>query len=98
MKATIYHNPRCGTSRAALKLLTDRGLEPVIIEYLKTPPGAAELKRLLKLMGLAPAIAGPSTVGVGDCGCKSIDSVPVSRPVSRVPRLTNSRKLVLGAE
>lgn len=54
MKTTIYHNPRCGKSRAALKLLADRGLDPAIIEYLKTPPSAAELKRLLKLMDLSP--------------------------------------------
>ena len=54
MKATIYHNPRCGKSRAALKLLTDRGVSPEIIEYLKTPPSAAELKRVLRLMGLSP--------------------------------------------
>jgi arsenate reductase len=52
MSVTIYHNPRCGKSRAALALLRERGIEPRIIEYLKTPPSAAELKRLLKAMGL----------------------------------------------
>ncbi len=51
---TIYHNPRCATSRKALELLRKRGVEPHIVEYLKTPPNAAELKRLLKMLGLKP--------------------------------------------
>jgi arsenate reductase len=48
----LYHNPRCGKSREALRLLEARGIEPVIVEYLKTPPSAAELRRILKLLGL----------------------------------------------
>jgi len=52
MAVTIYHNPRCGKSRATLKLLEARGLKPTVVEYLKTPPDAAELKRLLRLLGL----------------------------------------------
>jgi len=51
---TIYHNPRCRTSRTALDLLRKRGIEPEIIEYLKTPPSKTELARLLKLMGKTP--------------------------------------------
>jgi len=51
---TIYHNPRCATSRKTLELLRKRGIEPRIVEYLKTPPDAAELKRLVKMLGLAP--------------------------------------------
>ncbi len=47
MAVTIYHNPRCTTSRRTLALLRERGVEPLIIEYLKTPPSAAELKRIL---------------------------------------------------
>jgi arsenate reductase len=52
---TIYHNPRCATSRKALALLRERGIEPRIVEYLKTPPGAAELKRLVKMLGIPAA-------------------------------------------
>ena len=52
MTVTIYHNPRCGTSRAALKLLEARGINPKIVEYLKDPPSAAELKRILRLLGM----------------------------------------------
>ena len=50
----IYHNPRCSKSRQALDLLRKRGIEPDIVEYLKTPPDKAELKRVLKLLGLEP--------------------------------------------
>lgn len=47
MAVTIYHNPRCNTSRRTLALLRERGLEPRIVEYLKTPYTAAQLKELL---------------------------------------------------
>jgi arsenate reductase len=47
MPVTIYHNPRCNTSRKTLALLQDRGIKPEIVEYLKTPYSAAQLKQLL---------------------------------------------------
>jgi arsenate reductase (glutaredoxin) len=52
---TIYHNPKCGTSRKVLAALEDAGKAPTIIEYLKTPPSRAELKNLYKRMGIRPA-------------------------------------------
>ena len=51
---TIYHNPRCSKSRAALKLLQERGIEPQIVEYLKKPPDAVRLKQLLAMLGKSP--------------------------------------------
>src|SRR3954468_24306376 len=54
MSVTIYHNPRCTKSRETLKLLHDRGIEPTVVEYLTSPPSAAELKRILKLLGKSP--------------------------------------------
>jgi len=48
----IYHNPACGTSRNALALMRHCGVEPQVIEYLKTPPSRNELRRLLADMGL----------------------------------------------
>lgn len=54
MSLTLYHNPRCSKSREALKLLQDAGHNPKVVEYLKTPPSAAELKRVLGLLGLRP--------------------------------------------
>lgn len=53
-KVTLYHNPRCGTSRNALALIRERGIEPEIIEYLQTPPDKKTLKDLLKKLGMKP--------------------------------------------
>ena len=50
MKITIYHNPNCGTSRTVLGMLRERGLDPEVVEYLKTPPGRVVLKDLLSKM------------------------------------------------
>jgi arsenate reductase len=50
----IYHNPRCGKSRDTLKLLQAEGRQPVIVDYLKTPPTAGELTRILGLLKLRP--------------------------------------------
>ena len=54
MALTIYHNPRCSKSRQALQLLRDRGIEPEIVEYLKTPPTADEIEALLSALGMEP--------------------------------------------
>ena len=54
MTVTIYHNPRCNTSRKTLALLERKGVNPRVVEYLKTPPSAAELKQLLAKLGLRP--------------------------------------------
>lgn len=54
MKIVFYHNPRCSKSRAALQLLRERGIEPNIVEYLKTPPSYAELEDILTKLGLEP--------------------------------------------
>jgi arsenate reductase len=54
MTVTIYHNPRCSKSRATLALLEARGIKPKIVDYLKTPPSAAELKAILRKLGLTP--------------------------------------------
>jgi arsenate reductase len=51
---TIYHNPKCQTSRNVLGYLREAGLEPHIVEYLKAPPSRAELKRLITRMGTSP--------------------------------------------
>ncbi|MDB6084111.1 MAG: arsenate reductase [Gammaproteobacteria bacterium] len=51
---TIYHNPRCGTSRNTLGLIRNAGVEPTVIEYLKTPPDRATLLSLLERMRLRP--------------------------------------------
>lgn len=50
----IYHNPDCGTSRNALAMIRNAGIEPHVIEYLKTPPSRALLVRLIARAGLRP--------------------------------------------
>jgi len=52
---TIYHNPRCTKSRQTLQLIKDQGVEPTIVEYLKTPPSAEELGEFVKKLGISPA-------------------------------------------
>ena len=49
---TIFHNPRCSKSRAALALLRERGMEPRIVDYLRTPPTAAELTTIVRKLGI----------------------------------------------
>jgi arsenate reductase len=49
---TIYHNPACGTSRNTLALIRNSGVEPVVVEYLQTPPGRTKLVALIAAMGV----------------------------------------------
>ena len=51
---TIFHNPACGTSRNTLALIRHAGLEPTIVEYLKTPPTKDRLQQLISAMGITP--------------------------------------------
>ncbi|HUK57319.1 MAG TPA: arsenate reductase (glutaredoxin) [Nitrospiria bacterium] len=53
-EVTIYHNPRCGTSRKTLELIRKKGIEPDVVEYLKTPPTEKELDRILTLLKMEP--------------------------------------------
>lgn len=50
----IYHNPECGTSRNALAMIRNAGIEPHVVEYLKTPPSRALLESLIERAGIAP--------------------------------------------
>ncbi len=52
MDATIYHNPACGTSRNTLEMIRNAGIEPTVIEYLKTPPAREELAAMIAAAGL----------------------------------------------
>ena len=54
MKATIQHNPMCGTSRKTLEILRESGADVTVNEYLKSPPSRAELKRLYERAGITP--------------------------------------------
>ncbi|WHP32611.1 arsenate reductase (glutaredoxin) [Trabulsiella odontotermitis] len=52
---TIYHNPRCSKSRETLSLLKEKGVEPQVVLYLETPPDAATLRNLVKMLGMRSA-------------------------------------------
>ena len=54
MDLTIYHNPRCRKSRETLQIITDKGIQPTIIEYLKNTPTVAELKSVIDKLGVKP--------------------------------------------
>lgn len=49
---TIYHNPRCSTSRKTLELLRDNGIEPEVVQYLKTPPSREQLAAMIRDAGI----------------------------------------------
>ena len=53
MTVKIYHNPRCTKSRQTLALLTEHGIEPEVVEYLKTPPSKTELSQILSMLGIS---------------------------------------------
>ncbi len=71
---TIYHNPRCGTSRNVLQALQDRGIQTDVVEYLNTPLASGELRQLIQSAGLTPREAIRSKealfdeLGLGDPG------------------------------
>mgnify|MGYP002716285711 FL=1 len=54
MDVVIYHNPHCGTSRNTLAMIRNAGIEPHVIEYLKSPPSRAMLEDLIARMGITP--------------------------------------------
>ena len=53
MRATIYHNPKCGTSRKVLEIRRERGVEPTVIDYVSHPPDRADIARLVEKLGLS---------------------------------------------
>lgn len=79
MAVTIFHNPNCSTSRKVLGWLKDKGIEPKIVEYLKNPPSAAELKRILEQMNATPhdilRRKGGAYEALGDAGRLSADAL-----------------------
>jgi len=86
----IFHNPRCSKSRAALKILTDHGLQPVVRTYLDDPPDARELKQLRKLLNspardlLRTGETEYTALGLDDTG---LDEAHLIRAMVEHPRL-----------
>lgn len=99
----IYHNPRCSKSRETLALLEQQGIEPEVIEYLKTPPSSTTLTAIVKALGL-PA---KSLVRTKEEGFKKIkldldDDAAVVKTLAKHPELlerpivVNGKKAVIG--
>lgn len=102
-EVTIYHNPRCSKSRETLKLIESRGIHPVVIDYLKTPPSAAELTRILTLLGKGPrdilrgkeaAEAGLDPAALSDAGL--IEAMAAHPAVIERPIVVTREKAALG--
>ncbi|TCT13220.1 arsenate reductase [Tepidamorphus gemmatus] len=95
MTVTIWHNPRCSKSRQTLELIRSRGVEPVIVEYLKTPPDEAALRGVLAALRLAPrdllrrsepackarGLADPSRSDAEIIAAMAADPMLIERPV-----------------
>jgi arsenate reductase (glutaredoxin) len=91
VKAVIYHNPLCGTSRKTLEILKIEGAHITVVDYLKSPPPAAELKRLYERAGLSPReglrmkeAAAQALANAGDdaiLAAMAADPILIERPI-----------------
>ena len=85
MKATIWHNPNCGTSRKTLEILRDSGADVTVVEYLKTPPSREELKRIYARAGLSPAEGlrrkEQASSGLAEAGDEAVLDAMAANPV-----------------
>lgn len=95
---TIYHNPRCSKSRQTLALLRERGVEPTVVEYLKTPPDEATIRALLTKLGLAPrALMRVKESVYRDLGLKGVtDADALIRAMAENPILIERPIVVAG--
>jgi arsenate reductase len=84
MKATIWHNPNCGTSRKTLEILRESGAEVTVVEYLKAPPSREELKRVYARAGLSPAeglrLKEEGAAGLAGAGDEAVLEAMVANP------------------
>ncbi len=103
MMPIIYHNPRCRKSRETLALLEKTGAKPRVIEYLKTPPNARELKNIARMLGLSvrDLVRKAEAVDVGidlvEMDEKALIAAMVRNPiVIERPIVVNSGKAAIG--
>jgi arsenate reductase len=85
VKAVIWHNPNCGTSRKTLEILRDSGADVEVIEYLKAPPSRDALKQLYARAGLSPAEGlrkkEPDAAGLAEAGDEAVLDAMVANPI-----------------
>ena len=85
--STIYHNPRCSTSRKTLELLRENGIEPTVVQYLKTPPSRAELEKMIRDAGIDVRTAVRkkealyTELGLADAGDDELLDAMVEHPI-----------------
>lgn len=89
MKAVIYHNPKCGTSRNTLAILQEAGIEPEIVEYLKTPLTRAQLAALAKKLGSVSALLREKEPLVAELGLKGAGDDAILDAIAAHPILFN---------
>jgi arsenate reductase len=85
VKATIWHNPNCGTSRKTLDILHESGAEVRVVEYLKEPPSREELKRLYGRSGMSPSEGlrrrEEAAAGLAEAGDAAVLDAMIANPV-----------------
>jgi arsenate reductase len=95
MSVTIWHNPKCGTSRNTLAMIRATGVEPVVVEYLKDPPDAATLARVAAAVGGAAALLRVKGTPAAELGLVGADEVAILAAMGEHPILIN-RPVVMG--
>ncbi|WP_164147347.1 arsenate reductase (glutaredoxin) [Stenotrophomonas maltophilia] len=90
MHVTIWHNPACSNSRGALKLIRDAGFEPVVVDYLDSPPDVAVLRQVLAESGLdAQALVRSKEAQFAELGLEGADEATLLAAMAEHPRLIN---------
>lgn len=95
MSVTIWHNPKCGTSRNTLAMIRATGVEPVIVEYLKSPPDAAALARVAAAVGGAAALMRVKGTPAEELRLVGADAATILAAMGDHPILIN-RPVVIG--
>lgn len=90
MTVTIWHNPACSNSRGALKLIRDAGFDPLVIDYLGTPPDVATLRQVLAESGLsARELVRSKEAQFTELGLDTADEATLLAAMAEHPRLIN---------
>jgi arsenate reductase len=95
MSVTIWHNPNCGTSRNTLAMIRATGVEPVVVDYLKTPPDAKTLAQVAKAVGGAAALMRIKGTPAEELGLVGADESTILAAMATHPILIN-RPVVIG--
>ncbi len=105
MKLKIYHNPRWGKSRNSVRILEEKQLDYEVIEYLKTPPTADDLRKILKILNLRPnqivrkgekEFLENNLSGIEEDDMKMIDAIAKYPKIMERPIIINGNKGVIG--